>query len=123
VKSLQTTDDRRQTTDHGRQVMAIVHMDHPVSKILSMYSQTCSHPLCTVKPALILYVQSNLLSSSMYSQTCSHPLCTDRPTLILSVQSNLLSSSMNSQTCSHPLCTVKPTLILCTVKPVLILYV
>ena len=27
VKSLQTTDDRRQTTDDGRQVMAIVHMD------------------------------------------------------------------------------------------------
>ena len=28
MKSLQTTDDRRQTTDDGRQVMAIVHMDH-----------------------------------------------------------------------------------------------
>ena len=27
VKSLQTTDNRRQTTDDGRQVMAIVHMD------------------------------------------------------------------------------------------------
>jgi hypothetical protein len=27
VKSLQTTDDRQQTTDDGRQVMAIVHMD------------------------------------------------------------------------------------------------
>jgi hypothetical protein len=27
VKSLQTTDDRLQTTDDGRQVMAIVHMD------------------------------------------------------------------------------------------------
>ena len=27
MKSLQTTDDRRQTTDDGRQVMAIVHMD------------------------------------------------------------------------------------------------
>ena len=27
VKSLQTTDDRQQTTDDGRQVMAIVHLD------------------------------------------------------------------------------------------------
>jgi hypothetical protein len=27
VKGLQTTDNRRQTTDDGRQVMAIVHMD------------------------------------------------------------------------------------------------
>jgi hypothetical protein len=27
VKSLQTTDNRQQTTDDGRQVMAIVHMD------------------------------------------------------------------------------------------------
>jgi hypothetical protein len=27
VKSLQTTDNRRQTTDDGRQVMAIVHLD------------------------------------------------------------------------------------------------
>jgi hypothetical protein len=74
----------------------------------SMYSETCSHPLCTVKPALILYVQSNLLSHSMYSQTCSHPLCTVKPALILYVQSNLLSSSMYSQTCSHPLCKVNP---------------
>jgi hypothetical protein len=27
VQSLQTTDDRQQTTDDGRQVMAIVHLD------------------------------------------------------------------------------------------------
>jgi hypothetical protein len=27
VKSLQTTDNRRQTTDNGRQVIAIVHLD------------------------------------------------------------------------------------------------
>ena len=27
MKSLQTTDNRRQTTDDGRQVMAIVHLD------------------------------------------------------------------------------------------------
>jgi hypothetical protein len=95
-------------------------------------SQTCSHPLCTVKPALILYVKSHLLSSSvqsillsssMYSQTCSHPLCTVKPALILNVQSILLSSSMYSQSCSHPLCAVKPTLILYVVKPALILYV
>ena len=37
VKSLQTTDNRRQTSDDGRQVMAIVHMD-----LWSRWTKNCN---------------------------------------------------------------------------------
>jgi hypothetical protein len=41
VKSLQTTDNRRQTTDDGRQVMAIVHLDLSVAFKINVFFYTC----------------------------------------------------------------------------------
>jgi hypothetical protein len=57
VKSLQTTDNRQQTTDDGRQVMAIVHMD-----LWSRWTNKCID--ISSKNTLIIFLRKQKFENS-----------------------------------------------------------